>query len=458
MSEADAESLATRFYRAQRLAQQAGRTAEQATTLIELLQSLTVLIDQAALFSSNEEVDDLSTGSMKYLLASYYAGSVELSFPGGISERLQHLTSALTHFQAFVKRLEEYNLADKAEVSQFKESLATFQTKLNGRGNSASARPPPSRPTDPNAARTAKIARFKRERELTAQLEAMQQTRRNRVQAQSSSSSSSTIGAQEVDEESIDQACDEDAVRAFYSLLFQSLLLTCVDAARSGVDEVDILLHHRDVELKKPREQQLANLSDAERAKQIAADPIASKKPVMFKMTPESLMQPIPEHMKHILQNVAQPAAASSSTPNAAAASSSSSSTSFTPSTVNNRIDSIISSRANARAEVFKLTNQPTYSIEQWAEMEIAAGRMPGPDANPPPRQPDPRRIRSAANREIAEEMVAEFERTQLEDEEGLGHEDGLAGNDADDLRKLKARDWDNWADDHQKGVGNSIK
>lgn len=452
------DSLSSTFYRCQREFQSnanggSGRTAVEVSKLITTLATLLERISTASIFSTNEEFDDIPTSSLKFLLVPYYLAQSESTFPSGLSERLDHLTRSMFHFQTFAKYLEDYKIGEKKEVMELKQYVQTFQTKLKASSSASSAsssspapRPSmPSRPIDPNAARTAKIARFKREKELTAQLEAMQNVRRSRVSA---GGSGSTIGGGPIDDELLDEASDESQLREFYTLLFQSCLLTAVDTAKGSVDEMDILLHHRDVELRKPREQQLSNLTPEERQKQIQQDVGGvNKKPTMFKMTPESLLQPIPDHMKHILQNVAPlPVAPSkSNSSSSAAAASSSSSSSVVPSTISNRIDSLVNSRAHARDEVFKLTNQPTYSIEQWAEMEIAAGHMPGPNSNPPPKQPDPRRIRSAADREYAEELVEEFQRTQMEDGEGLGHEDGIAGAEQDDLKTLKDRDWDNW-------------
>jgi hypothetical protein len=54
--------------------------------------------------------------------------------------------------------------------------------------------------------------------------------------------------------------------------------------------------------------------------------------------------------------------------------------------------------------------------------------------------------------------MEAAYRATVEEDNEELGHEDGLAGAAKDELKTEKDREWDNWKDENQKGVGNSIK
>jgi immunoglobulin-binding protein 1 len=462
-----ADSLAATFYRAQRsVLADRPRTSAEATALVEQITSLAERVRQAELFSANEDADDLSTTSLKYLLVPYYAGQVESSFPCGLGERLAHLTRGVDHFAEFGRRLGEYKLGEKSELIQLALHTRDFRAKLAATAASSSssssaiaARP---RPVDPNAARTAKIARYKREKELSQQLEAMQSTRRARISAQGKTGApNNTIGssADALDEEALDAAGDDADVRAFYQLLFQSSLLSAVDGVKGALDEVDILLHHRDVELRKPKDQQLANMNDTERQRvMMQGDPKAGQKPVMYKMTPESLNQPIPAHMQHLLQGVVPPQAQQQLTAASAAAAVAAATSSIAPSTITSNIDSLIASRSNARGEVFKLTNQPTMSIEQWAEGEIAAGRMAGPNDNPQPRGPDPRRIVSAHDREVAAELQEAFQRTNLEDEVGLGHEDGAAGAAQDEIKTMKDREWDNWKDDHQKGVGNSMK
>ena len=458
------DSLAAVFYRAQRcVLLDSPRTAAEATALVEQLTSLAERVRQADLFSANEDVEDITTTSLKYLLVPYYAGRVEASFPCGLGERLLHLTRAVDHYADFGRWLGDYKLGDKTELIQLALYTRDFRAKLAATSSSSSSSIAARlRPVDPNTARTAKIARYKREKELAQQLEAMQSTRRARISSQGTmSAKNNTIGSSvdAVDEEALDAAGDDPEVRAFYELIFQSSLLNAVDGVKSSLDEVDILVHHRDVELRKPMNQQLANMNDTERKRvMMQGDPKAGQKPVMYKMTPESLHQPIPAHMQHLLQGVAPSQVQQQLHSTTSSSTAASAVSPFAPSTVASNIDSLIASRSNARGEVFKLTNQPTMSIEQWAEGEIAAGRMAGPNDNPLPRGSDPRRIVSAHDREVAAELQEAFQRTNLEDDVGLGHEDGAAGAAQDELKSMKDREWDNWKDDHQKGVGNSMK
>ena len=483
-------SLPAHFYRCQArftaicVTSKQPRTLAACTALQRSLTSLMARVESAGLFSANESggADDLSTPTLKFMLVPYFLGQLEAGFPCDMASRITHVLAAARAFAAFMRRLDDYGLIQaEGEAETFKRYNAELIAKLtaapaaSSSSSSSSSRPPlPSssafatgpggKRLDPNAVRTAKIARMRREKDLGAQLEILQQSRAQSFRVQTKAASSNTItsaGAaadgDDLEDELLDAGSDEADVRAFYLLLLQKCVFGVTDSTRSALEEAEILVHHRDVEARKPKHEQLAQVGADERARHAAGlgpSPSQGPKPVMYKMTPQSLNEPIPDHMKHLLQGIphaAPPASASSSSSASAAASAP------IPSSVSSHMNRLIEARMPSREQVFKLTNQPTYSIEQWADMEIAAGHMPGPNSNPQPRAIDPRRIRSAADRDTAEEMVAAFMATH-EDSDELGHEDGAAGADKDQLKTLKDREWDNWKDDHQKGVGNTMK
>ena len=496
-------SLPAHFYRAQarytaqRITNKEPCTAQTAAQLRGSLLSLQKRIESAGFFSSNESSpDDLSTASMKFLLVPYFIGQVESAFPCAIEQRLTHVLAAARAFDEFMKRLESYGLLEKQEMEAQNFDAANREVikKLTASpaaasSSSASSRPPmPSsfaplgpggKRLDPNAARTAKMARHRLEKDLSAQLQSLQIARANSFRTKkdqsknnnfiSASHSSGAGDGDDVEDEALDAGSDEADVRAFYILLLQKCVMSCVDATRSAAEEADILVHYRDVEARKPKQLQLGYLAEEEARARAAGQgahtrPSDGPKPVMYKMTPDSLNQPIPAHMKHLLQGVPQPGGTASAAPGSVSSASSSSSSTVAyaaapiPSSISSEMNRLISSRMPARETVFALTNQPTYSIEQWADMEIAAGRMPGPNSNPQPRAPDSRRIRSQADRDTAEEMVAAYNATADPDSEELGHEDGAAGMEKAELKQLKDREWDNWKDEHQKGAGNTMK
>jgi immunoglobulin-binding protein 1 len=113
--------------------------------LIEKIDECAVKVDQAALFSKNEEVDDVQTSSLKYLMLDYFKGKAHLHFK---AERKAHLLSARNIFQQFLDMLINYYIYTEGEMSE-----------MTGGGGDR-GRPPPTA----DAKRTTKIANYKRQK------------------------------------------------------------------------------------------------------------------------------------------------------------------------------------------------------------------------------------------------------------------------------------------------------
>jgi len=527
-AEEDSLTLSGHFYRAQRRyhelfgtggSSSSGSVQRSESNTNSLIRSLTRLeqrVESTALFSSNEEsLDELPTSSIKFLLVPAYLSSALSSAPCGMASRLKNVEAAVHAARQFVSRAQQYGIVgskagqrsdtDAAavvdDVTQFNALYKEFMNKLTAPSSVASsssfssspARPPlPStvtlvgaggRKLDPASQRQAKIARFKREKELASQIESYRLKRRGGGAGGSASSksddrrigsSSSASLDDEEAEELADAQSDEESLRKFYTLLIRSHVASAVDMLRSSVEEVDLLKYFRDIESQKTPMQRQKEEEEARRRSApggtVGSIGTPAGKPVMFKMTPESLNQPIPDHMKHLLHSIPRPSPPPASAVAAAGPPSSSASASAVPvSSISSNIDSLIASRAQSRDQVFRLTNQPTYSIEQWAEKEIAEGRMPGPQPVAHAKQWDGKRILSAEERDQLEQQFAQRDAqarknqrggadTDNETDKGVGHEDGEVGRLLDEAKTYKDRDWDNWKDDHQKGVGNSMK
>ena len=90
----------------------ATRDDELLSAALALFQLAEAAVDRAGLFSANEDVDDLSTADMKYLLLPYYRARLLLSLPatvgvGGTSGpqgRLDVVYAAQRAFGAFLVR------------------------------------------------------------------------------------------------------------------------------------------------------------------------------------------------------------------------------------------------------------------------------------------------------------------------------------------------------------------
>ncbi|KAJ5370859.1 uncharacterized protein N7496_006951 [Penicillium cataractarum] len=110
-----------------------------------------------SLFSSNESLDDVSTGDIQYMTLEYHLA--ELTQRGPTADREATLRSALEQYERFITRLDEYELlsaGDKKLLEQYMASPSTFTlAPLN----------------DAAARRDVKVRRFREEKELKQKLE-----------------------------------------------------------------------------------------------------------------------------------------------------------------------------------------------------------------------------------------------------------------------------------------------
>ncbi len=102
------------------------------------------MVERVGMFSSNEQLEDISTSSLKYILLPYYASLVHTALgthiqdPGTQANALRH---ALVYLERFTSTCTQYGIPGAALGS------ATDEVQ---------------RPTNPQAKRIAKIAAFKR--------------------------------------------------------------------------------------------------------------------------------------------------------------------------------------------------------------------------------------------------------------------------------------------------------
>nr|KAJ3422871.1 hypothetical protein HK105_005893 [Polyrhizophydium stewartii] len=103
-----------------------------------------------ALFSDNEILDDVNTADLRFMLAAAYLGDVLLKQSS--EDRLAVLTEAEGHLRSFLDLLDQYEMFSKADKEFLKSELGEIRVT-------------------PDARRQAKIARFKRERQIKARLQ-----------------------------------------------------------------------------------------------------------------------------------------------------------------------------------------------------------------------------------------------------------------------------------------------
>ncbi|KAJ5674561.1 uncharacterized protein N7477_004495 [Penicillium maclennaniae] len=110
-----------------------------------------------SLFSSNESLDDVSTGNITYMTLEYHLA--ELVQRGPTSDREAVLRRALEQYETFITRLDEYELLTGGNKKLLEQYMANPSTFTLAPMSDAAAR------------RDVKVKRFREEKELKQKLE-----------------------------------------------------------------------------------------------------------------------------------------------------------------------------------------------------------------------------------------------------------------------------------------------
>uniref|UniRef100_UPI00398E6A48 immunoglobulin-binding protein 1 n=1 Tax=Pristiophorus japonicus TaxID=55135 RepID=UPI00398E6A48 len=76
---------------------------------VELLEQATRMVNQLDLFSRNEELEEIATADIKYLLLPVLLGALTMKL-GNSAKRLEHVQKAQVYFMDFLKRCKDYNV------------------------------------------------------------------------------------------------------------------------------------------------------------------------------------------------------------------------------------------------------------------------------------------------------------------------------------------------------------
>jgi hypothetical protein len=118
------------------------------------------LADRVGLFSPNETVEDISTGDLPYLQIDFFLAEL---YQKVNTDRRAQLEHARRSYERFINRLNDYEILSEGEKKQWNEYQETPSTYSTISTSNFEAR------------RAAKIANFKREKELKAKIEFLQQ-------------------------------------------------------------------------------------------------------------------------------------------------------------------------------------------------------------------------------------------------------------------------------------------
>nr|XP_021393406.1 immunoglobulin-binding protein 1 isoform X2 [Lonchura striata domestica] len=185
---------------------------------LEALQRAEAMVAQLELFSENEELEEIPSADLKFMLLPALLGALTLK-QVELSRRREHLEKAREHFLRFLKLCRSYG-------------LGSFQlppgTSSQEQSRSPSAPRDPAQPDLVAMAmsRTAKIERYKQKKELE-----------NKLASMSSSVESGTA--------------DEDQIREFYILQIQKWIGTSLEEIES-IDQELVILKSRDAARQAP--------------------------------------------------------------------------------------------------------------------------------------------------------------------------------------------------------------
>ncbi|KAL4630841.1 immunoglobulin-binding protein 1, partial [Arapaima gigas] len=179
---------------------------------IQMLEEATRMVAQLDLFSENEELEEVATADLKYLLLPALLGALTMK-QVNVAKRLEHVQCARVYFLDFLKRCRNYG------VMRFElpESAPPPQSPLSP--ESPQAATPASKPLDLVAMAThrqAKIERYKQKKETEAKLSEI----RSAVES---------------------GLADDEVVRDFYLLHVRKWITVALEEIESIDQEVEIL-------------------------------------------------------------------------------------------------------------------------------------------------------------------------------------------------------------------------
>lgn len=310
---------------------------QQLLTTIKILTELKTAINNRAIFSTNESIEDVNTTEIKYLCLDYYVAQLYAEYLS--PSKTQCLKKAIISYLQYLTSLKNYGLLDKSQREKY-DALRKDPFALQALYSTAELR------------RDEKIANYKLEKLLNTKLEELQQL-------------------EKYDNEY--QNADEEHIRELYISQLQLLAMKAFELMRLLAQELEML----------------ANMPEPKITEVIEDDRQQNKSdPTQFTDKLEFLNKDVLSKEGKILRP-------------------------FT-----------LMTRADLKKKVVG-TGQylPTMTVEELIEQELANGGMISGGGNDGPQDSD-------------------------------GEEDDM---DKADLETYKQRSWDEYAESHAKGSGNTM-
>jgi len=194
-------------------------TEEDVRKAVMMLEDVTRMVSALDLFSKNEDIKEVPTAHVKFLLLPFLLGNLNAKLSSEVEQRLEVIRVVQTYYMDFLRRIKDYGIIQHdlpaAEDEDCDRQGASKAVVLAG---------PPSRPNlaKMNAEREQKLARYKEKKELEGRVKELR----------------SVVHCSETE-----GRLDEEAVRDFYLSLIRSSALTCLDEITSFQMEKPILAH-----------------------------------------------------------------------------------------------------------------------------------------------------------------------------------------------------------------------
>ncbi|XP_071425754.1 immunoglobulin-binding protein 1 isoform X2 [Pithys albifrons albifrons] len=183
---------------------------------LDALQRAAAMVAQLELFSENEELEEIASADLKFLLLPALLGALTLKQVDQ-SRRLEHLQSAREHFLRFLRLCRSYGLG----------AALLPPEERDGSGPAAPTQPQPQPGLVAMAlSRRAKIERYKQKKELENKLASM----RSFVEG---------------------GTADEDQIREFHILQIQKWISTSLEELES-IEQEMVILRSRDAARQAP--------------------------------------------------------------------------------------------------------------------------------------------------------------------------------------------------------------
>eukprot|EP00897_Mesotaenium_endlicherianum_P002760 jgi/Mesen1/2511/ME000016S01859 len=365
------------------------------------------------LFSPNEEIDDVATADLKYLLVPCMAGELQHCLPADDAEhRLSILQSAQRPLKAFVSQCEALGLMSAEE--------------REAAGNEVSS--------DPATRRAQKIARHRRQKALEGQLAALEERRQARSGARRKQQS-----GQEIDEDdtAADEQMDDPDERKAWLLRISLALDKALDLTGMLKREEEMLKSAAQYADAHPDGRQSLSRESLDLRTQQAMSRHMSASRQAYSSRPSA-----PIHCSTFAQNVIEgrqnPSHKHTHGPGHVV---------FGPSSMVG--GALTTDRERIVAQVFQPSHSlPTMSIEEAGLAEMELNKIferqnqefldMVNEGRPPRKEREPR------------------EKGDEEGEEDEGEEEDDGDENEEEEKLMKQRAWDEWQEDHPKGQGNS--